>query len=107
MADRGARVRLVALLAGIALAQPACGGRPVAGSAGAGAGAEAGAGPAATTQVAPSATVITVATTTIPPRPGRSILPDVTVDDVAGGTVNLASLAPSPRPLLLWFWAPT
>jgi len=41
------------------------------------------------------------------PVAGRSVLPDLTVDDVSAGTkVNLASLVPSPEPLLVWFWAP-
>ncbi len=47
------------------------------------------------------------------PEPGpagktnASVLPDLVVDDVGAGTkVNLASLAPSPQPLLVWFWAP-
>jgi ABC-type glycerol-3-phosphate transport system substrate-binding protein len=36
-----------------------------------------------------------------------SALPDVDVVDVgAGATVNLRSLLPSDRPLLIWFWAP-
>lgn len=34
------------------------------------------------------------------------ILPDVTVDDLAGGTVQVSSLAPAERPTLVWFWAP-
>ena len=38
--------------------------------------------------------------------PGASVLPDIVVDDVGGGTVNLASLAPSAEPILLWMWAP-
>lgn len=33
-------------------------------------------------------------------------LPDVRVKDLAGGDVNVADLAPSDRPLLVWFWAP-
>ena len=34
-------------------------------------------------------------------------LPDVSVQDVAAGTqVNLASLLPADRPILLWMWAP-
>lgn len=41
------------------------------------------------------------------PSTGKSVLPDLTVDDVAAGAkVNLASLAPSAEPLLVWFWAP-
>lgn len=36
-----------------------------------------------------------------------SILPSVEMNDVArGGTVDLASLIPASRPVLLWFWAP-
>ena len=36
-----------------------------------------------------------------------SVLPDLVVDDVgAGAKVNLATLAPAPQPLLVWFWAP-
>lgn len=35
-----------------------------------------------------------------------SDLPDVTVVDLAGGEFRLASLAPSDRPIVLWFWAP-
>lgn len=36
-----------------------------------------------------------------------SILPSVEMSDVARGTtVDLASLIPAQRPVLLWFWAP-
>ncbi len=35
-----------------------------------------------------------------------SDLPDVTVVDLAGGEFHLPDLAPSDRPILLWFWAP-
>ena len=36
-----------------------------------------------------------------------SDLPSVELVDVASGaTVNLASFAPSERPIVLWFWAP-
>lgn len=55
----------------------------------------------------PTAVAVTTPTTAAPAPSGKSILPDLTVDDVAGGTVNLSSLAPAPRPVLLWFWAPT
>ena len=41
-----------------------------------------------------------------PGSTARSALPDLTVDDVAGGKVQLASLAPAAQPLLVWFWAP-
>lgn len=64
-------------------------------------------GGATTTSVMPTPIPITTPTTAVAARPGTSILPDLTVDNVAGGTVNLASLAPSPHPVLLWFWAPT
>lgn len=41
------------------------------------------------------------------PATGKSVLPDLVVDDVAAGAkVNLASLAPGAEPLLVWFWAP-
>jgi thiol-disulfide isomerase/thioredoxin len=36
----------------------------------------------------------------------NSVLPSVQVKDVAGGEVDLASLVPSERPILLWAWAP-
>mgnify|MGYP003543254294 CR=1 FL=1 len=44
-----------------------------------------------------------------PPEAGTEgvALPDVVVNDVAAGTeVSLRTLAPSDRPILLWFWAP-
>jgi len=41
------------------------------------------------------------------PAAGKSVLPDLAVDDVAAGSkVNLSSLAPAEQPLLVWFWAP-
>ena len=55
----------------------------------------------------PTAVVVTTPTTAAPAPSGKSVLPDLSVDDVAGGTVNLSSLAPAGLPLLLWFWAPT
>lgn len=36
----------------------------------------------------------------------NSVLPSVQVKDVAGGELDLASLVPSERPILLWAWAP-
>jgi hypothetical protein len=63
--------------------------------------------PETTAARVPTVVVVTTPTTVAPAPAGKSILPDVTVDDVAGGTVNLSSLAPAPRPILLWFWAPT
>lgn len=33
-------------------------------------------------------------------------LPDLTVDDVAGGKVRLSDLTPAALPTLVWFWAP-
>lgn len=63
--------------------------------------------PDATAVRVPTAVVVTTPTTAAPAPSGKSILPDLVVDDVAGGTVNLSSLAPAPRPVLLWFWAPT
>lgn len=33
-------------------------------------------------------------------------LPDVRVEDLSGGELSVASLAPSERPVLVWFWAP-
>lgn len=39
--------------------------------------------------------------------PAASDLPAVDVRDVhTGATVDLASLVPADRPILLWFWAP-
>ena len=39
--------------------------------------------------------------------PAESVIPEVDVVDLAtGDTINLASFAPSDRPILLWFWAP-
>jgi hypothetical protein len=41
------------------------------------------------------------------PDRSASILPSVPMHDVGRGTtVDLASLIPAPRPVLLWFWAP-
>jgi len=35
------------------------------------------------------------------------MLPSIVVNDVAARTkVNLSSVAPPDRPLLIWFWAP-
>lgn len=64
-------------------------------------------GPSATAPQVPTAVVVSTPTTAAPAPAGTSVLPDLTVDNVAGGTVNLSSLAPAPRPVLLWFWAPT
>ena len=33
-------------------------------------------------------------------------LPAIEVTDLEGGTVRLADLAPSEKPILVWFWAP-
>ena len=44
---------------------------------------------------------------TDPPAEVVEPLPDVSVQDVgAGAQVNLASLLPADRPILLWMWAP-
>lgn len=53
----------------------------------------------------PAVEVVTTQTTAAA-RSTRNILPDLTVDNVAGGTMNLTSLAPSATPVLVWFWAP-
>jgi hypothetical protein len=43
----------------------------------------------------------------VPGPSEASALPDLVVDDVNAGTeVNLASLVPSPEPILVWLWAP-
>ena len=48
----------------------------------------------------------TAPATTTPDR-SASIVPSVTMHDIGRGTtVDLASLIPAPRPVLLWFWAP-
>lgn len=89
-----------AVMATLALA--ACGGRPEQAPA-----ARADATTATTAWVMRAGAPITVPTTLAEPHPAKSILPDMVVDDVAGGSVNLASLVPSPEPILVWFWAPT
>jgi hypothetical protein len=39
--------------------------------------------------------------------PATGAVPAIEVRDVhTGATVNLASLVPAARPILLWFWAP-
>lgn len=86
-----------------ALMLGACGGS-TATNEGAGTNGEAGAGPASTL---PSLEGGQPPASGEVPASGASVLPDLVVDDVtAGGKVNLASLAPSPEPLLVWFWAP-
>jgi len=58
---------------------------------------------------APLLTTAPPAPSVTPPAPAaaRSVLPDLSVDDVAAGTkVDLSSLAPADQPLLVWFWAP-
>lgn len=48
-----------------------------------------------------------ITTTPAPTRAAGAALPSVTVDDVGAGTkIDLASLSPSSRPLLVWMWAP-
>ena len=55
----------------------------------------------------PAPTPASTAPTTPPPVPLDSDLPDVTILRVSTGEeLNLSSLAPASRPLLLWFWAP-
>ena len=53
-------------------------------------------------------TTDSVAPSVAPQAPAAaSVLPGLSVDDVAAGTkVDLSSLAPADRPLLVWFWAP-
>lgn len=50
------------------------------------------------------ATAPTAAAEPQPPPP--SDLPEVVVVDLGGGEQYLPALAPSDRPILLWFWAP-
>jgi hypothetical protein len=92
------RAATAAFVAGLGLALAACGGPATSGPQ---------AVPGTTTLPLPAAVVVTTPTASAPAPTGRSILPDLAVDDVAGGTLNLTSLAPAPRPVLLWFWAPT
>lgn len=82
---------LPALLAAVALGLAACGGADETGQASA-------------TSAAPAA----VADAPVPPAdPDSPRLPDVTVTEIdGGGDVRLSSLAPSKKPLLIWFWAP-
>lgn len=102
MIRRGGAIALVLLLAG-------CGG---------GSTLTAGGSTSPTTSPGPSATGpgTTVPSPTVSgpaasaePQGDRSasILPSVEMTDVARGTtVDLASLIPAQRPVLLWFWAP-
>ena len=54
--------------------------------------------PAAPAEPAPPSTVADIE---------GSILPSVRLTDLrSGGLVDLASLVPAERPVLLWFWAP-
>ena len=66
--------------------------------------------PGTTTAVptTPLPTTGPVAPSVAPQAPAAaSVLPALSVDDVAAGTkVELSSLAPADRPLLVWFWAP-
>ena len=107
-------VRRAAALAALALLAGGCGGSTTP-SAGSGtpstttaeATTAAPATAAATTAAPATAAATTAATTGVPPDRSASILPSVRMIDVTRGTtVDLASLIPARRPLLLWFWAP-
>ena len=91
------RTAAAALVAGLGIMLAACGGPASAPEA----------MPYTTPARVPSVVVVTTPTTVAPAPAGKSILPDLAIDDVAGGTVNLSSLVPAARPILLWFWAPT
>ena len=45
-------------------------------------------------------------TSAAPPPTAAERLPDITVDDTAGGKVRLSDLTPAALPTLVWFWAP-
>jgi len=81
-----------ALVTAVALSLASCGGSSP----------EPDAGPASTL---PSLASPGLTQTTVAPE-AAARLPDVTVDDVGGGTVRLASLTPAALPTLIWFWAP-
>lgn len=99
-----ARRLTATLVTAAAVLLGACGGEGTPEPAGAGAGA----GAASTLPSLDSAQApVTAPAPAGAPDAGKSVLPDLTVDDVGAGTkVNLASLAPAPEPLLVWFWAP-
>jgi hypothetical protein len=99
--------RTVGLLLAAAMAVAACG---ASGSSSGAPARDAGSRPEATGP-GPTATVPMTAAAQAPgsttDRSTASPLPAVDVTDVAtGGTVQLASLLPADRPLLVWMWAP-
>lgn len=83
-----AHLRTVALAPLAALALPACGSES-SGSA-----------------APPASGAATTASDTREQQRSAPRLPDVRVKDLAGGEVTVSALAPSERPLLVWFWAP-
>ena len=99
------KFKVLAIAVGLALSAAACGdsvNNPEAAPTEAPAPTQAPATQALATQApAPELTTESAA-----PAP-ESDLPSVDLVDVStGNTVNLASFAPSDRPLVLWFWAP-
>jgi hypothetical protein len=56
---------------------------------------------------APPPSSTTTVTMAAPAPPAEVEVPEVSLTDVASGEeVSLASLVPSERPVLFWFWAP-
>jgi hypothetical protein len=55
---------------------------------------------------APTSPTRSPSTSAVPTPEPASRLPDITVDDIAGGKVRLSDLTPAALPTLVWFWAP-
>ncbi len=91
--------RLIPLLSALAAAVvlAACG------SADPGSGGE---GPAASSGGDAGATAATESPTEQEAPPKGPPLPDVSVQDLAGGSLSVADLAGGEKPVLVWFWAP-
>jgi hypothetical protein len=103
------RSRLSAAAVALLLAAGGCGdGELVSDAPGVrgGTGTAAGQAPAVVSTTAPSNTAASPSEAPAPDR-SSSILPSVRMTDVrTGGSLDLVTLVPAERPVLLWFWAP-
>jgi len=105
MSSPASRCASVVVAVGLGLAVAACGSSSDVGAGDPGATTTVAAGSAPEATSGPAATAGPPASA-VPPA-SASILPSVPLTDVrSGATVDLASLVPAQRPLLLWFWAP-